>query len=151
MAPLILICFKREQAEQSWVCGLVFLANVSTSLAQPHCAHRLTGSEAVVQSPGMFPLSLFLSLHPLSPLHQYLYSLYRSYFRNSLLIASPFPALCPKRMIYSIVREWCHHRQANEYLQFAKNAACFARIISVIQFCLPSPPCTSLSSRSILF
>lgn len=134
MAQLILTCCKREQAEQSWVCGLVFLANVSTSLAQPCCAHRLTGSEAVVQSAGMFPLSLFLSLHPLSSLHQYLYPLCHSHFLNSLFIASPFPALPPKRMMYSIVQEWRHRWQANESLQFAKNGACFSTLFLAFSF-----------------
>lgn len=120
MAQLILTCCKREQAEQSWVCGWV-LANVSTSLAWPCGAHRLIGSEAVVQSPGMFPLSLFLSLHALSSPHQYLYFFF--------FIASPFPALSPKRMMHSIVLEWCHHWQANESLQSAKNGANFWHLV----------------------
>lgn len=43
-----------------------------------------------------------------------------------LPVSLPFPALPPKRMMYSIVHEWCHRWQANESLQFAKNGACFS-------------------------
>lgn len=62
MAQLISTGCKREQAEQSWVSGLV-LANTGTSLAQPCCAHRLIGSEPWHVSTE--PFSCLFSLFPL--------------------------------------------------------------------------------------
>lgn len=102
MAQLISTGCKREQAEQSWVSGLV-LANTGTSLAQPCCAHRLIGSEPWHVSTE--PFSCLFTLFPL------LISIFIPSSWSLLLFLKlyPSPALSPMRMLHYVVHEWCHH------------------------------------------